>query len=481
MKSTRFFAVIVGVITAAIAFAVPELALAATATADHLNHLAALGGDAGVPLSLASAALGAARSKELRDKQAQIVTDARERLSQITADTPEARAAELREQHDNAMKEFDRLQGIIDAEDALESRSRRLENVDTSRRPDRDSRGSERDQENRGGGEEEEGPTYRSAFAKFACGVDLSPEERQVLRQGQAEFRAQTAGTAAAGGYTVPTELAKFLSEAQKATGPMYDEDIVTVIPTNGGNPIKLPTIDDTASTAEAHTEGAALTDDGGKDVVFGQKSLDAYAFDTEFVRWSFELEQDGVFNMEQLLGRLLGGRLGRIANLQLTTGSGVAAPNGIVTASSLGKTAAATAAITADEIIDLLHSVDPAYRASPKARFMFNDQTLAAIRKLKDGDGNYLWQMGDVTKGVPGTLLGYRYSINQAMDNLAAAKRVIIFGDFGEYYVRKVGAPIIGVMRERFWPDLGIAGVIRFDGELGQSGAVKHLITAAA
>ncbi|MCH1928325.1 phage major capsid protein, partial [Shewanella sp. C31] len=79
---------------------------------------------------------------------------------------------------------------------------------------------------------------------------------------GQAEFRAQTAGTTTAGGYTVPTELAKFLSEAQKATGPMYDEDICTVIPTASGNSIKLPTVDDTATTAEAHSEGVALTDD---------------------------------------------------------------------------------------------------------------------------------------------------------------------------------------------------------------------------
>ena len=111
----------------------------------------------------------------------------------------------------------------------------------------------------------------------------------------------------------------------------------------------------------------------------------------------------------------------------------------------------------------------------------MFNDLTLAAVRKLKDGDGKYIWTAGDVQGGVPGTLLGYNYSINQAMDSLAAAKKVMLFGDLGKYYVRKVGAPVIGVLRERFWPDLGIAGYIRFDGELGDTAAVRHLITAAA
>jgi len=182
---------------------------------------------------------------------------------------------------------------------------------------------------------------------------------------------------------------------------------------------------------------------------------------------------------MEQLLGSLLGERLGRIANTQLTTGTGSTAPNGVVVASTLGKTSTSATAITADEIIDLMHSVDPAYRMSPKVRFMFNDSTLAAIRKLKDGQNNYLWQMGNVQQGVPGTLLGVPYLVNQAMASIASAKKVALFGDFGKYYVRKVGAPVIGVMRERFWPDLGIAGLIRFDGELADTAAIKHLLTA--
>jgi HK97 family phage major capsid protein len=153
--------------------------------------------------------------------------------------------------------------------------------------------------------------------------------------------------------------------------------------------------------------------------------------------------------------------------------------PNGIVTASAAGKTAASATAITPDEIIDLLHSVDPAYRASPKARWMFNDSTLSAIRKLKDGDGTYIWQMGDIRTGEPGSLLGYSYSVNQAMASIATGNKVILFGDFGKYWVRKVGSPVIGVRREFYWPDLGIAGIVRLDGELLQSTAVKHLLMA--
>ena len=413
---------------------------------------------------------------DLHDKRGRLVTEARSALEEIKSHADESRAAELEARHDKIMAEFDKLDATIKREEKVAEAERRAEDVRAKQRPipqDGEARGQDK----------ADTPEYRMVFAKVVCGMqdELTSEERSVLRQGATKFeaRAQTAGTTTAGGFTVPTELAGFIDRAMKLWGPMYDDAICTTITTSSGNPLKIPTTDDTSVTAVAHTEATALTDDGSKDVTFGQKSLDAFAFDTAFVRWSWELNSDSLFAMEQLLGDLLGERLARIANSQLTTGTGSSAPNGIVTASSAGKTAASATAITADEIIDLLHSVDPAYRQSPKARFMFNDSTLAAIRKLKDGQGNYLWQMGDVTAGQPGTLLGYRFSINPSMDSIATAKKVVLFGDFGKYYVRKVGGPVVGVMRERFWPDLGIAGLIRFDGEIGQSAAVKHLVTA--
>jgi len=413
--------------------------------------------------------------KELRERQAVIVAEARERLDQIDK-ADEGRAKELETQHDAAMAEYDALEKKIEREEKLADLEKRSEEARAKLRPNH---GDMRTQ----AASEGEKPEYRSVFYKMlANGADLSEltsEERAVLKQGIAgpELRIQST-SATAGGYTVPVELSREIVKTMLAWGPMYDEAITQTITTTSGNQINIPTVNDTTVPAVAHTEGTALTDDGGSDVTFGQKRLDAYAFDTEFVKFSMELAQDSVFNMETLLGSLLGERLGRIANLQLTTGTGSGAPNGIVTASSAGKTSASATAITADEILDLVHSVDPAYRMSPKVRFMFNDTTLKAIRKLKDGDGNYLWKNGDLSQGVSGSLLGYNYSINQAMDSIAASKKVMLFGDFGKYYVRKVGSPVIGVMRERFWPDLGIAGLIRFDGELADTTAVKHLIT---
>ncbi|MDX0007820.1 phage major capsid protein [Sinorhizobium meliloti] len=417
---------------------------------------------------------------DLQEKRGRLMTQAREALNEITANTDEARSAELEARHDSIMSEFDKLEKNIEREERQAAIEARFAERQKEKRPVSDSEARGQDD-----GQKFE---YRDVFYKFLAGGadmgELSSEERAVLKAGVQsgkEFRTQTAGTNTAGGYTVPVELANFIVKSMKAWGPMYSEDICTVISTSSGNIINIPTVDDTSKTGAKHTEGAALTDDGSEDVVFGNKELGAYVYDTEFVKFSMELAQDSIFNMESLLGELLGERLGRIANRELTIGDGAGDPNGIVTASALGKTAAAAAAITGDEIIDLVHSVDPAYRTAPKVRFMFNDLTLAAIRKLKDGQGNYLWSMGNVQNGEPGTLLGYRYSINQSMDSLAASKKVMLFGDLGKYYVRKVGAPVIGVLRERFWPDLGVAGLIRFDGELGDTAAVRHLITAAA
>lgn len=414
---------------------------------------------------------------ELREKQAVVMTQARERLDQITANTDEARAKELETQHDAAMAEYDRLEGVIQREEKLEAAEKRAAEQREKRRPNSGDASVP-------AADGEKAPEYRDAFlAMLRAGGDvseLSPELRSVLRAGvtKLEGRSQTT-TAAAGGYTVPTTLAAFIVKSMAMWGPMYDDNLCTVITTASGEQIKIPTVNDTASTMVQHSEGTALTDDGSKDVVFGQKTLDAYAYDTEFLKVSMELLQDSAFNVEQLIGDLLGERIGRRVNTELTTGDGTGDPNGIVTASGLGKVAASATAITADELIDLFHSVDPAYRMSPKCRFMFHDTTLQAIRKLKDGQGNYLWQMGDVRSDSPSVLLGKPYSVNQAVASIAANKKVILFGDFAKYYVRKVGAPVIGVLRERFWPDLGIAGVVRLDGELADTAAVKYLKTS--
>lgn len=422
--------------------------------------------------------------KVLREKMANIATEAQAKFSEITDDTPEDRAAEIEREFDAMMAEHDKLEARAERAKKLEDAQKRaLEAVDRAKEDERKAKRPEYEPRTSEDGD----VTYRSAFHAYlrAQGQrgEMTPEERAVLDRGyskvEIESRAQTTANTA-GGYSIPEEMLQELTRSMLAWGPMYDPGVTREIVTSGGNPMPWPTVDDTAVTAGAHTEGATLTDDGGKDVTFGTKQLDAFAFDTEWLRVSKELADDSFLAMESLLASLLGERLGRIANLQLTTGSGSSAPNGIVTASSLGVTAASISAITFDEIIDLEHSVDPAYRGAPSVGYMMNDSTLQAVRKLKDGDGNYLWQMGNVQAGIPNTLNGRPYTINQDMASIATGNRTMLFGDMQKYFVRKVGQPLIGAIQDKdFWPGFGIAGYIRFDGELADAGAVKHLVQA--
>ena len=113
----------------------------------------------------------------------------------------------------------------------------------------------------------------------------------------------------------------------------------------------------------------------------------------------------------------------------------------------------------------------------------MFNDSTLLSMRKLKDGDGNYLWQPADARTGAPATILGYGFAINQAVDSLAAAKKAVLFGDFSKYVVRRVREFAVRRLDERYaeFDQVGFIGFARYDGELLDTAAVKHLITAAS
>ncbi len=417
--------------------------------------------------------------KQLREQQARLATEARAKLETIKDDTPAERAKEIEAEFDKQMAEYDAIGARIEREQRLEDAERRANEGDP-RRP------SGGDGEARGGAGGE--PSYKDAFTKaIRFGFsELTAEERAVMQKHRAELpeemRALTV-TTTAGGYTVPTEFSGEIDKQMAAWGPMWDAEIVRELNTGNGREIEWPTINDTANTGRVKAINASVDDDGTDDPAFGQKLLNAYVYDTGMVRIPMELLQDSAFNIEQLLNELFGERLGRLANTQLTTGDGSGDPNGIVTASSLGKTAASTTAIAADEIIDLVHSVDPAYRASPKCRFQFNDTTLASIRKLKDGQNNYLWQMGDVRSGEPATLLGHPYSVNQAMATAALGTKPIIFGDHSRYVVRKVLGFQVLTLRERYAESfqVGMVGFKRFDGELLNTAAVKHYIMAAA
>src|SRR5690606_24157164 len=170
------------------------------------------------------------------------------------------------------------------------------------------------------------------------------------------------------------------LTEAMAAFGGM--RSVATILSTGSGNPINYPTTDATSEEGEIVGQNAAVT---AADFAFGVKSLGAFKYSSKSVAVPFELLQDAVIDLDAHIVQRLAQRLARITNKHFTVGVGTTQPTGVATAASVGVTAASATAFTYDELIDLEHSVDPAYRQSGVCRFMFHDTVLKALKKLKD------------------------------------------------------------------------------------------------
>lgn len=275
-------------------------------------------------------------------------------------------------------------------------------------------------------------PEHLNAFWKLMKNGEklMTPEEWGVLRN------TMSVGTAAQGGYTVPTEVATSVADALKAYGGM--RAVAEVFRTAAGNDINFPTSDGTSETGELIGENTTAT---GADPSFGVVTLKTYKFSSKVVAVPFELLQDSSIDMEGFIRQRLVTRLGRVTNTYFTTGTGTAQPNGIVTAAASGKvgTTGQTATVIFEDLVDLVHSVDPAYRAMGACRFMMNDASLKVIRKLKDSQGRPIFLPGyDGLAGpMPDTLLGYPITINQDVATMAANAKSILFGDFSYYKIR--------------------------------------------
>lgn len=412
--------------------------------------------------------------KEMIEARARLVANAQSEFDSIGENTTDADRADINSRFEAIMTQADGLTAQIDQRNRLDAAAALAAEGDP-RRPT----GSG---EQRGAQETPAATEYREAFHQMlqAGGDvhDVPAEVRSVLRNGAENFtreqRAQVAGVGAGGGFLVPEEMMRPLNIAIAAFGPMLDDDFATVINTVGGGTMPIPGVDDVDE--EAAAEAAEGGDKGaGTDVAFTRKTLEDHMRTTGWLTVSVQLMTGSMTGVEGLLGSLLGERLGRRANRELTVGTGVDQAVGIVTGASLGKTAAGLG-FTADEVLEFIHTVDPAYRAAPKFGLMFNDNTSLQFTKLKDGDGNYLLRTG--ADGVQSIVIGNtktRYTINQAMPDIAAGARSMIAGDMGRYFVRKIGQTVIGTDRGKaFWPGFGIAGYQRFDGVVADPRAIK-------
>lgn len=309
----------------------------------------------------------------------------------------------------------------------------------------------------------------------------LLPTEVYGRFRGEAlgrQWRAMGVGVGASGGFGVGSVLVTNLEVAMLEFNAV--RQVAEVIRTDRGEPMPWPTANDTGNEGELIGENAPASE---QDVSLGQVVFGAHKFGSKMVRLSSELLEDNVVNLLDRLGGMLGERIGRRQNRAFTVGNGASQPHGLVTRAAIGKTAAATNALTADEILDLMHSVDPAYRQN--AGFMLHDSILAVVRKLKDSQGRYLWSESP-REGEPDRLWGRPLVINQHMASaLAAAADVMLFGDFRKYKIRDAGVLRLRRLVERY-ADVDQEGFVawsRSDGNLldAGTGPVKKLRMAAA
>ena len=276
-------------------------------------------------------------------------------------------------------------------------------------------------------------------------------------------------GVDTAGGYLVPEEYDKRLIDGLTEVNIM--RTLGTTITTSGEHKINIAGAKPAASWIE---EGGALV---FEDASFDQIILDAHKLHVA-IKVTDELLYDNAFNLESYILTQFSKALANAEENAFLNGDGVGKPLGIFAENGGGQVAITTntqSSITADEIINLVHSLKRPYRKN--AKFIMNDQTIALIRKLKDNNGAYLWQPS-LQAGEPDRLFGYPVYTSAYVPTVAAGKPVIAFGDFSYYNIGDRGVRSFDQLRELFAGN-GMVGFLakeRVDGKLVLPEAVQIL-----
>ena len=277
-------------------------------------------------------------------------------------------------------------------------------------------------------------------------------------------------GTDSEGGYLVPDEFERTL--VQKLTAANVLRPLCHVIQTSFGDR-KIPVVASKGTADWVDEEGTyPLSDD-----TFSQVVLGAYKLAT-MIKVSEELLSDSVFNIEGYVSDQFGKRIGDKEEDAFLTGNGVSKPIGILHTTGgaeIGVTTAGVSAITGDELIDLVYSLRAPYRKS--AVFVLNDTTVKLLRKLKDGDGQYLWRPG-ITENAPDTILGHRIVTSEFMPGVSAGNKSIAFGDFSYYWIADRQGRTFKRLNELYATtgQIGFLASQRLDGKLILPEAIKVL-----
>lgn len=284
--------------------------------------------------------------------------------------------------------------------------------------------------------------------------------------------------TGSAGGNTVPTSFYGQLVEHMTESAAILQSG-ATVLNTAGGETLQIPKT--TAhTTAAIQTQGSTFTE---ADPTFGLVELGAYKYG-RLVQVPRELVDDTGVDLEGYLAKSAGRALGDAFGAHAIVGTGSGQPRGVVLDASAGKTGPAavgggfgtqsTVGQGGDLLIDLFHSVIAPYRRSAACNWMMNDQTAAAVRKIKTTEGNYIWQPSLIV-GQPDTIMGKPVLIDPNVADIAVAAESILFGDFSAYFVRLAG----GIAFERSDDFAFGADMITFRARMRADGALVDLTGA--
>jgi len=277
----------------------------------------------------------------------------------------------------------------------------------------------------------------------------------------------------------VPQTFYDVIQERLQLVGPMLDGGIVTLLNTTSGEDIKVP-VESTRPLATAIDEATSISP---LDPTFSSLTLKSQKV-AVLTKVSRELLEDSGIDVVAYLGRTLGTSIGIKVNNLLTVGTGTDEPNGIVTAASsaVAGGTGVTGAFTADNLIDLAHSVDGAY-VRLGAGFMMRRTTMGALRKLKDNQGQYLY-LPAAEVGAPDSFMGFPIYENPdvpavALKTTGNVGKSVLFGATSSYHVRQVGGVELARSDDAYFAsdEIGLRLTIRIWGDLGQSEAVKYFV----
>ncbi len=284
-------------------------------------------------------------------------------------------------------------------------------------------------------------PADETMSAKAAMALYLRHGSNVSAEQAVQIRNAMSTTTTTEGGYTVPAEIAAMVIDKLKAFGGM--RDVSTILSTATGVAMSWPTSDGTADVGAIVGQNTAVN---AADVVFGTIALNPFYYTSNKIALPLELIQDSAIDVGGYVVERLSTRIARIQNTHFTVGAGTTLPDGVIPKSATGKTGITGQTLTViyDDLIDLIHSVNRAYRKG--GRFMLNDLSLAVVRKLKDTTGRPIWTPGEetITDAPPATICGYPYTINDDMAVMAANAASVAFGDFSKYTIRDVAGTTV-------------------------------------